>query len=97
MHPLVQVYADFEAITDDEGKQTPILVCFETDESDETVVCEGPHCMDLLFLNSMYSPRIKMVLFLNLKGYDGMFLLQYCYDNQLEVKDQITVGTKITI
>ena len=61
VHPLVQVYADFEAITDDQGKQTPILVCFETDESDETVICEGPHCMDLLFLNSMYSPRIKMV------------------------------------
>lgn len=41
--------------------------------------------------------REVIVLFLNLKGYDGMFLLQYCYDNQLEVKDQITVGTKITI
>jgi len=45
--PPLQVYADFEAVTDEEGKQTPILVCFETDESDETVVCEGPNCTGL--------------------------------------------------
>jgi len=36
-----------------------------------------------------------IVIFHNLKGYDGMFLLQHCYDHQREVKDQITVGTKI--
>ena len=47
--PPLQVYADFKAITDEEGKQTPILVCFETDERDETVVCEGPNCTGQLF------------------------------------------------
>jgi len=87
--PPLQVYADFEAVTDEEGKQTPILVCFETDESDETVVCEGPNCRGQLFekLNAFCEdqdgkPREVIVIFHNLKGYDGMFLLQYCYDNQ---------------
>ena len=38
--PPLQVYADFEATTDAEGNQTPILICFETDESNDTVVCD---------------------------------------------------------
>ena len=36
-----------------------------------------------------------IAIFHNLKGYDGMFLLQYCYATHREVKDQITQGTKI--
>ena len=100
--PPLQVYADFEAVTDEDGKQTPILVCFETDESDETVVCEGPNCTGELFekLDAFRNdqdgkPREVIVIFHNLKGYDGMFLLQYCYDNQREVTDQLPVGAKI--
>jgi len=100
--PPLQVYADFEAVTDEDGKQTPILVCFETDESNETVVCEGPNCTGELFekLDAFNTdqdgkPREVIVIFHNLKGYDGMFLLQYCYDNQREVTDQLPVGAKI--
>ena len=36
-----------------------------------------------------------IAIFHNLKGYDGMFLLQHCYRTHREVEDQITVGTKI--
>jgi len=100
--PPLQVYADFEALTDEEGKQTSILVCFKTDESDETVVCESPNCtaqlfekLDRLSVDQDGKPREVIVIFHNFKGYDGMFLLQYCYDMHREVKDQITVGTKI--
>jgi len=100
--PPLQVYDDFEAVTDEEGKQTPILVCLEMDESDDPVVCEGPHCTEELFerldgLNTDQDgkPREVIVIFHNLKGCDGMFLLQHCYDHQHEVKDQITIGTKI--
>ena len=39
--------------------------------------------------------RDVIALFHNLKGYDGMLLLQHCYKVHCEVKDQTTVGTKI--
>ena len=36
-----------------------------------------------------------MAIFHNLKGYDGMFVLQHCYATHRPVEDQITVSTKI--
>lgn len=33
--PPLQVYCDYEAITDAEGNQAPILLCAETNEDDE--------------------------------------------------------------
>ena len=39
--------------------------------------------------------RDVIAIFHNLKGYDGMFLWQHCYNVHHEVKDQITQGTKI--
>jgi len=96
------VYADFEATTDAEGNQRPILICFETDESDDTVVCDEPDCtaemfdkLDALAVDQDGDDRQVIVIFHNLKGYDGMFLLQHCYAAHREVKAQITVGTKI--
>ena len=42
--PLLQVYCDYEAMTDAEGNQTPILLCAETDEEDYTEIFYGPDC-----------------------------------------------------
>ena len=39
--------------------------------------------------------RNIITIFHNLKGDNGMFLLQHCYAHHREVIDQITVGTKI--
>ena len=39
--------------------------------------------------------RNVIVVFHNFKGYDGMFVLPYLYRTHREVKDQITIGTKI--
>ena len=36
-----------------------------------------------------------IVIFHDLKGYDGMFILQHCYTKRQEVMDQIIVGTNI--
>ena len=100
--PPLQVYCDYEAVTDAKGNQTPILLCAETDEDDETVSFYGPDCtshffdwLEELAVDQDGDDRDVIDLFHNLKGYDGMFLLQHCYKVHREVKDQITVGTKI--
>ena len=51
--------------------------------------------MDNLAVDSQGDDRPVTVLFHNLKGYDGTFLLQHLYRVHREVADQITVGTKI--
>jgi hypothetical protein len=96
------VYCDYEATTDAEGNQTPILICLEDDESDETHSFYGPDCTSQMFdhLESLAvdtdgDDRNVIAIFHNLKGYDGMFILQHCYATHREVVNQITVGTKI--
>ena len=36
-----------------------------------------------------------LVVFHNLKGFDGMFILHELYQQQQEVTDQLTVGAKV--
>ena len=80
--PPLQVYCDYEAITDAEGNQTPILLCAETDEDDETVTFYGPDCTPRFFdwleesaVDQDGDDRPVIAIFHNLKGYDGMFIL----------------------
>ena len=84
--PPLQVYYDYEAITDAEGNQTPILLCLEDDESDITAFFYGPDYTADMFqhLESLAvdvdgCDRNVIVIFHNLKGYDCMFILQHCY------------------
>ena len=100
--PPLQVYYDYEAITDAEENQTPILLCAETDEDDETVSYYGPDCtphffdwLEELAVDQDGDDRHVIGIFHNLKGYDGMFILQHCYATHREVTDQITMDTKI--
>ena len=100
--PPLQVYCDYEAVTDAEGVQTPILFRAETDEDDHTESIYCPDCtepllrwLEELTLDEDGDDRNVIVIFHNLKGYDGMLLLEHCYSHHREVTDQITVGTKI--
>ena len=99
--PRLQVYCDYEAITDAEGNQTPFLLCAETDEDDETVTFYGPDCTPRFFdwlelaVDQDGDDRPIIAIFHNLKGYHRMFILQHCYATHREVENQITVGTKI--
>ena len=100
--PPLQVYCDYEAITDAEGNQSPILLCAETDEDNETVSFYGTDCttpffdwLEQLAVDQDGDDRDVIAIFHNLKGYDGMFLLQYCYAAHRTVEQQITQGTKI--
>lgn len=96
------VYADYEATTDEQGLQTPILLCCETEEEEETQVFYGEACTDEFFLylddlsvDAYGDDRQVIVIFHNFKGYDGMFILKYLYENHRDVEDQVTVGTKV--
>jgi len=100
--PPPQVCADYEATVDQEGVQSPILLCAETDEEDQEVSFYGPDCTTQFFywleeiaMDQDWDDRGFIVIFHNLKGYDGMFLLDYCYHHHREVTRQIIIGTKI--
>ena len=96
------IYADYEAMTDAEGVQTPILVCCESVEEEDTHVFYGESCtedffeyLDELTVDDYDDERQVIVIFHNFKGYDGMFVLKYLYDTHREVTNQVTIGTKI--
>ncbi len=47
--PPLFVYADYEAVTDDNRVQRPIMVCAEDEESDVTEVFYGENCSEEFF------------------------------------------------
>ena len=96
------IYADYEAVTSPDGVQEPILLCCETADQEETQRFYGADCTDKFFeyldeltIDDDNLPRKVIVIFHNFKGYDGMFVLKYLYDNHRDVDNQITVGTKV--
>ena len=100
--PSLQVYCDYEVTVDEEGVQTPILLGAESDEEDHMEFFYGADCtksflewLESLAIDQDGDDRNVIAVFHNLKGYDGMFLLQHCYANHREVTDQITIGTKV--
>ena len=100
--PPLFVYADFEATTCAEGYQTAIMVGYETSESDEchTLYGEGVTGRFLADLETLAvdddgDDRSVIVVFHNLKGYDGMLLLRYLYAQHREVTGMVTVGAKV--
>lgn len=100
--PPLFVYADYEAVTDENGVQTPIMVCAEDEESDVTEVCYGENCseefleyLDTLVMVEGDEARDVIVVFHNFKGYDSMFILQQLFKEHRTVTDQINVGTKV--
>lgn len=80
--PPVFVYADYYAMQNEEGEHHPLLVCCEIDEDEGTVVFYGENCcedfldyLDELAVNEDgFEQSVVMLLFHNLKGYDGMFV-----------------------
>ena len=100
--PPLLVYADFEAITDRDGVQKAILIAYESSETDECITHYGEDCTERLLedleelaVDTDGDDRQVITLFHNLKGYDGMFLLQHMYDRHREVVNLVTVGVKV--
>lgn len=90
--PPLQVVGRLE----DEVVQTSILLCAESDK-DNTTESYGRDCtaqflewLESLAVDLDGTDRSLISVFHNLKGYDGIFLLQHCYANHREVSKSRT-------
>lgn len=100
--PPLFVYAGYEAVTDGEDVQTPIIVCAETEDCDVTEVFYGEDCtknlfefLDSLTITDDGDERKIIVLFHNFRRYDSMFIQQYLHRFHREVTNQIIAGVKV--
>ena len=101
--PPLFVYADFEAMQNAEGVFVANLLCYSSTEEETIHVLEGEDCAlqflhdldDLVNVPDMDQEREILVVFHDLKGFDGTFILHELYQHQREVVDQLTVGAKI--
>ena len=101
--PPLFVYADFEAMQNAEGVFVANLLCYSSSEEATIHVLDGEDCAlqflhdldDLVDVLDSHGEREILVVFHNLKGFDGMFILHEMYQQQREVADQLTVGAKV--
>ena len=102
--PPLFVYADFEAMQNAEGVFSANFLCYSSAEESTIHVLEGEDCT-LQFLQALDTLVVVpgqpnqeqeiLVVFHNLKGFDGMFILHELYQQQREITEQLTVGAKV--
>ena len=100
--PPLFVYADFEAMQNAEGVFVANLLCYSSREETTIHVLDGEDCAlqflrdldDLTEVPDREDERTILVVFHNLKGFDGMFILYELYQQQRQVY-QLTVGAKV--
>ena len=101
--PPLFVYADIEAMKDHEGVFVPNLLCYSSSEEEDIHVMDGEDCV-LRFLQDLddlaekpdsEQQRNIIVVFHNLKAFDGIFIINELYQQQREVINQLTVGAKV--
>ena len=100
--PPLFVYADYEAMSNAEGCQEAVLLCYETSESETCVMLGGNDCtsafirdMDALAVDQDGDDRKVICVFHNLKGYDGMFIMEHLYKEKRAVDRIVNVGAKV--
>ena len=101
--PPLFVYADIEAFQNEEGLFVPNLLCYSSAEEDTIHTLDGEDCVlqflhdldDLAEVPDSNKLRQMIVVFHNLKGFDGMFIIHELYDQQRQVTNQLTVGAKV--
>ena len=101
--PPLFVYADIEAYQNEENVFVANLLCYATGEEEEIHVIDGDQCVlnflqeldDLAEVPDSEQQRNIIVVFHNLKGFDGMFIINQLYDQQRSVENQLTVGAKV--
>ena len=101
--PPLFVYADYEAMQNEEGVFVPNLLCYSSSEEEDIHVLHGENC-SLEFLQELDeladvpqtdSERDIIIVFHNFKGFDSVFILNELYQQQRVVENQLTVGAKV--
>ena len=101
--PPLFVYPHFEAMQNAEGVFVANLLCYSSSEESTIHVLDGEDCAlqflhdldDLTEVPDRDQEREILVVFHNLTGFDGIFILHELYQQQREVADQLTVGAKV--
>ena len=101
--PPLFVYADLEAMQNAEGVFVPNLLCYSSSEEESIHVLDGEDCTlqflhdldDLVDVQDNEQQRKVTVVFHNLKGFDGIFIINKLYDQQRPVEKQLTIGAKV--
>lgn len=102
------VYADIEAMQLVDRSFEPNMLCYRTAEEEEIHCLRGSDC-SLQFLHDLDAlteqpdheevddddERTIIIIFHNLKGFDGIFILREPYWQQRSVTSQLTVGAKV--
>ena len=103
--PPLFVYADFEAMQNEEGVFVANLLCYSSSAETTIHVLNGEDFAlqflrdldDLTDIPDSEGEREILVVIHNLKSFDGMFILHELYQQQREVTDQLTVGASLVL
>ena len=101
--PPLYIWSDIEAMQMSTREFQPIMICYKTSESENIVTHKGKDCV-CTFLHDLDEAtdipnddrdRQVIVIFHNLKGFDGVFLINELYKQKRTVENQLTIGCKV--
>ena len=101
--PPLFVYADIEAMQLPDRQFEANLLCYRTSESVNIVTHKGKNCV-CTFLHDLDDAaeipdddrqRSIIIIFHNLKAFDGTFIIDELYKQQRSIANQMTVGSKV--
>ena len=105
LEPPLFVYADIEAMTMPNRQFQPNLLCYETSEGEQDALWGEECCWQFVQKleklawipagKKKMKERPVIVLFHNLKGFDGVFILKTLYKHRWCVTNQFSMGAKV--
>ena len=102
--PPKLVYADIECLLTPDRGFVPNLLCYRGEWQTDITVLRGEDCVDffLAHLDDHAHPPHEnveeqplIIIFHNLKGFDGIFIINALYKAGRRVTDQLTIGAKV--
>ena len=102
--PPKLVFADIECMLTEERGFIPNLLCYRMQDQLDITTLEGDGCVETFLhhlddwahpANEDIEEQPLIILFHNLKGFDGIFILHELYKAMRTVEEQLTIGAKV--